>query len=194
MEDALERRALLLHLGRVLQLIARLNEAAVSATNVEEVIGQNPILEEELLLAHLLPDLPLDEFRARALHAFCLWPQWLLEDPLDRGALSASVHDHLFKDNPQGWRAYVAGLRRDVAWFGIQPAKPGRASRRARAAPLPLDDAPAPAPAAAEPATRRTARDVERDLGAASEGIESVEGARPRNEGRADEQRVAQWG
>lgn len=45
MEDVLERRALLLHLGGVLQLIARLDEAAVSATNVEEVYTPTMYLE-----------------------------------------------------------------------------------------------------------------------------------------------------
>jgi hypothetical protein len=58
------------------------------------------------------------EFSANLLHAFCLWPQLLLDEPLDRDALALSVHRHLFDDNPRGWQAYLRALRQDVPWFG----------------------------------------------------------------------------
>ncbi|EDZ97248.1 conserved hypothetical protein, partial [Burkholderia sp. H160] len=122
MEDALERRALLLHLGHVMKLIVRLDETGAVASTIGELIAQHPFLEREPLLKQLRPDLPIDEFRTHALQAFCLWPQQLLEAPLDRAALAASVHDHLFKDNPRGWQDYVIGLRGDVAWFDKKPA------------------------------------------------------------------------
>lgn len=189
MEDALERRTLLLHLGRVMQLIVRLDETAPAAATLGELIAQNPFLEDEPLLGRLRPDLSVDEFRTRALHAFCLWPQWLLEAPLDRAALAASVRDHLFSDNPHGWHAYVSGLRGEVAWFDATPAgrrRPGR--RGGDAATSFADDEP---PVLDEPATRGGAIDVERGFGAAGHHIESVEASEPRDVDRRDEQRVA---
>lgn len=189
MEDAFERRALLLHLGHVLQLIGRLDEMTPAPATIGELIALNPILENEPLLARLLPALPADEFRARALHAFCLWPQWLLEDPLDRNALAASVRDHLFGDNPRGWRAYASGLRGDVAWFGVNLSGRPRSRRAKVAAPPPAPDDFEARDALAE---RGVGQDVERGLGAARHYPESVEGLKPHHEGRADEQRIVQ--
>jgi hypothetical protein len=189
MEDALERRALLLHLGRVMQLIVRLDEMAPSAATIGELIARNPILDDEPLLAQLRPDMPVEAFRAYALHAFCLWPQWLLDDPLDKDALAASVRTSLFSDNPRGWRAYVVGLRRDVAWFDVKAANRRSSRGVAEVAPSVPDDVP---PALDAPADRGIATDVERGFGAGGHPIESVEGSRRLDEGRADEQRVAQ--
>ncbi|MEM5296152.1 hypothetical protein VSR82_17650 [Burkholderia sp. JPY481] len=189
MEDALERRTLLLHLGRVMQLIVRLDDMAPGAATIGELIARYPILDDEPLLAQLRPDMPVDAFRTRALHAFCLWPQQLLDNPLDRDALAASVRASLFSDHPRGWRAYVVGLRRDIAWFDAKPAK-RRASRGvADVAPSLPDDGP---PALDAPAGRGIATDIERGFGAAGHPIESVEGAKRQDEGRADEQRGAQ--
>jgi hypothetical protein len=190
MEDALERRVLLLHLGRVMQLIVRLDEITPTAATIGELIAMNPILDDEPLLAQLREDMPLNAFRTHALHAFCLWPQWLLDEPLERSALAASVHDHLFEDNPRGWRAYVMDMRREVRWFDAKPPGRRRPLRRAGAiAPsLPDDDSPAPD----APHQRGIATDVERGFGAAGHRIESVEGAGPPDAGRSDEQRVAQ--
>lgn len=189
MEDAFERRALLLHLGRVMQLIVRLDETAPATATIGELIEQNPLLEDEPLLEQLRPDLSVDEFRTHALHAFCLWPRWLLEAPLDRAALAASVRDHLFRDNPRGWQAYVIGLRGDVAWFDAKPAGRRRPSRRVEAVALSFPDEEPPA--FDGPATRGVAMDVERGFGAAGHHIESVEGSGPRDAGRQDEQRIA---
>lgn len=188
MEDALERRALLLHLGRVMQLIVRLDETAPAAATIGQLIAQNPLLEDEPLLEQLRPDLSVDEFRTQALHAFCLWPQWLLEAPLDRAALAASVRDHLFSDNPRGWQGYVSALRGDVAWFDAKPAGRRRPSRRVGGGATSFsDDEP---PAFDEPAARGVAMDVERGSGGAGEHMENVEGSGPRDAGRPDEQRV----
>ncbi|MGF6440806.1 hypothetical protein [Paraburkholderia youngii] len=143
MEDALERRALLLHLGRVMQLIVRLDEMAPSAATIGELIARYPILADEPPLAQLRPDMPVDAFRTRALHAFCRWPQGLLDDPLDRVALAASVRASLFSDHPRGWRAYVVGLRRDVAWFDAKATKRRSPRRVADVAPPLPDDGPA---------------------------------------------------
>jgi len=117
-----ERRVLLLHLGRMLQLITRVRDGCTSAGMVGELIARNPILEDEPLLAHVRSDLPVESFVDAALRAFCLWPQWLTHDPLDRDALAGSVQDNLFFDNPGGWNAYAAELRTGVAWFGVQSA------------------------------------------------------------------------
>ncbi|ADG20571.1 conserved hypothetical protein [Paraburkholderia atlantica] len=188
MEDALERRALLLHLGRVMQLIVRLDDMAPSAATIGELIARHPILDDEPLLAQLRADMPVAAFRTRALHAFCRWPQRLLDNPLDRDALAASVRASLFSDNPRGWRAYVDGLRRDVAWFDAKAASRRSSRRVADVAPSVPDDGPPPLD---PPAGRGVATDVERGFGAAGDSIESVEGARRLDEGRADEQRAA---
>ncbi|WP_248295340.1 hypothetical protein [Paraburkholderia sp. UYCP14C] len=171
-----------------MQLIVRLDEMAPGEASIGELIAQHPILDDEPLLAHLRPDMSVDAFRSHALHALCLWPQWLLDDPLDRDALAASVRMSLFDDNARGWRAYVTGLRRDVGWFDAKAVK-RRASRRVAdaASPVQNDDEPA----FDAPAGRAIATDVERDFGAAGNRGESVEGARRLDEGRTDEQRVA---
>lgn len=186
MEDTLERRALLLHLGRVLQLIVRLGETTSAPATIGEFIACNPILEDNPLLARLPATLLVDEFRTRALRAFCLWPQWLLEDPLDRNALAESVHDHLFSDTPRGWRAYASALHAEVAWFGVSPSGRRRPSRHVEAAP------PLLAPDDFGLADRGVTQDVERGLSTAGPYPESVEGLKPHREGRADEQRIVQ--
>ncbi len=52
MNDAFERRALL-HLGRRLQLLARVLEARSTAATVGQLVELNPILEDETLLEHV---------------------------------------------------------------------------------------------------------------------------------------------
>jgi hypothetical protein len=155
-----------------MQLIVRLDETAPAAATIGQLIAQNPLLEDEPLLEQLRPDLSVDEFRTQALHAFCLWPQWLLEAPLDRAALAASVRDHLFSDNPRGWHAYVSALRGDVAWFDAKPAGRRRPSRRVEGVATSFsDDEP---PAFDEPAARGIAMDVERGFGGAGQHMENA--------------------
>ena len=100
MNDAYERRALLLHLGSTLQTLSRILELERSDETIGELITKHPILADVPLLEYVLEHLAVCNFTAAALHAFCLWPQQLLDDPLDRSALATSVLDHLFASNP----------------------------------------------------------------------------------------------
>ncbi|WP_343676638.1 hypothetical protein [Paraburkholderia heleia] len=179
MKDALERRALLLHLGCALQLLTRVFESRTTAATVGELIALNPLLENEHLLEHVLPSLSVDDFVAQALQAFCTWPQRLLDETLDHDALATSVRNHLFELNPGGWHAYAADLRGEVAWFGrkqtarrrSQHREPGRASAPGQA--------DATVSAAAIPPV--TAQDIERDEGMVERISESIEGLAPPN-------------
>lgn len=127
--DACERRALQLHLGSVLQTLSRILESERSDETIGELILSQPMLADVPLLEHMLKHATVRDFTADALHAFCLWPQLLLDDPLDRIALAISVRDHLFPSNPGGWAAYAATLRPHVPWFG-QALPAMRVSRR----------------------------------------------------------------
>lgn len=187
MKDALERRALLLHLGRVLQLTTRICESRPATATVGELIAQNPMLEDEPLLEYVLPGLLVKDFTMHALRAFCLWPQYLLEDPLDRDALAASVRDHLFRDNPRGWHAYVAQLRTEVKWFGMAKVRRRLARDRSTATSIPA--VAGDAMELESSAAGSSAADVERDAGAGDRPAESLEGLTPpRSTGGANEQ------
>ncbi|WP_043285454.1 hypothetical protein [Paraburkholderia oxyphila] len=192
MKDAFERRALLLHLGRALQLVARILETRPTAQTVGQLVALHPILEGEPLLAHVRPSLRVEDFVAQALQAFCAWPRWLLDDELDRAGFAASVRERLFEQNASGWRAYAASLRAEVAWFGLeQPGKQrARPRKHSRATGPAQGDADAPRAAlAAVPA-----RDIERDEDATERISESVEGFAPANGARrANEQYLPEF-
>jgi hypothetical protein len=179
MKDAFERRALLLHLGRTLQVLAHVVEARSTAATVGELIEHNPLLADEPLLEHVRPSLPLDDLIAQTLRAFCCWPERLLDPKLDHDTLAASVRDHLFDRNPGGWHAYAAGLHDEVAWFGVsetarrrtQHRKPGRAVASAQS-----DTAVSGAVS-----TPAAAHDIERNEGTAERLSDSVDGLAPPN-------------
>lgn len=118
MNDAYERRALLQSLGGTLQTLSLIEEAESDDQTIGDLLLKQPILSDVPLLEYVSARLTVREFTAAALHAFCLWPQRLLDHPLDRVALAASVRDHLFASNPEGWNAFAATLRSDVPWFG----------------------------------------------------------------------------
>jgi hypothetical protein len=191
MSDAFERRALLLHLGRTLQLLARILETRPMAATVGELIALNPILEDDVLLAHVSPSLSVEAFIARALQAVCCWPQELLAEDLDHDAFTLPIRDGLFDQNSRGWHAYAAGLRSEVAWFGQERAG-GRRVRHRRhnraVAPTRTSDVSGTGTAAAP------ARDIERDkddMERISESVESL--APPNNAGRANEQSLPEF-
>lgn len=118
MNDGYERRALLLQLGSVLQTISHVVERERDDETIAELIEASPILADVALIEYVWAHMTVREFADAALHAFCLWPQLLLEDTLDRDALAAPVREHLFAGNPGGWVRYAASLRADVPWFG----------------------------------------------------------------------------
>ena len=118
MNDAYERRALLLHLGDALQTLSRILEYERHDETIGELLATQQILADVPLLEYAFERMTVRDFSAAALRSFCLWPQRLLDDPLDRIALAAPVRNHLFADNPHGWAAYAAALRAEVSWFG----------------------------------------------------------------------------
>lgn len=118
MNDPYERRALLLHLGSALQTLSRILEYEGSDETIGELIAAQPLLSDVPLIEHVMERMTVRDLAAGLLHAFCLWPQQLLEVSLDYGALASSVRDHLFVGNPRGWAAYVATVRQDVPRFG----------------------------------------------------------------------------
>ncbi|NLP64614.1 hypothetical protein [Paraburkholderia sacchari] len=198
MKDAFERRALLLQLGRTLQLLARILESRTTAATVGEFIALNPLLEDEPLLEHVLPSMSVDDFVAQAAQAFCTWPARLLDETLERDAFAASVREHLFDQNPGGWRAYAAGLRGELAWFGQRPSGQRRVPHRrpSRAS----EPAPTEAAASGAAASPAAVRDIEReerdegDEGTAQRISESVEGlAPPESAQRGNEQSLPEF-
>ena len=118
MNDSYERRALLLQLGSVLQTTSLLLAHERPDETLGELTEEQPLLADVPLLEYAYQRMTVREFVAAALRAFCLWPQLLLETPLDRAALASPVREHLFHDNPHGWAAYAASIQSEVAWFG----------------------------------------------------------------------------
>jgi hypothetical protein len=124
MKDAFERRAMLLHLGEVLQAVSRLLRYGDTHKTVHELSVANDSLASLRLLTQISQHMLPKEFAQRAADAFLTWPHDLLEVDLDREALASTVQRNLFAANPAGWRAYVADMRSEVAWFGagVSPA------------------------------------------------------------------------
>jgi hypothetical protein len=118
MKDAFERRALLLHLGDALQATAAALSAGTPRHTLQDLLNTHADLAAHTWLTALSPDIPAAEFAKRASAAFAAWPALLLEEQVDYTHLALAVRDHLFADDPAGWRSYVDALRREVAWFG----------------------------------------------------------------------------
>jgi len=118
MNDAFERRALLLHLGAALQTLSHILEYERGDETIGELIATQQLLADVPLVEYVFERMTVREFSANLLHAFCLWPQLLLDDSLDRDALALPVRRHLFDGNPRGWEAYLRALRQEVPWFG----------------------------------------------------------------------------
>jgi hypothetical protein len=182
MKDEFERHALLSYLGHVLQVLARICEKQSVGMTIGDLIERNPMLADEPLLEYLDCALLVEEFIARVLRAFCLWPEWLLEGSLDRKAFPATVHDQLFKDNQTGWKLYAAVLRSEVECFDVST------DRHPKAADTQFDPVIAPTTneqqaiepfdEANEPDGRALSTDIERGCGA-EPMAENVEGLTP---------------
>ena len=194
MKDAFERRALLLQLGRTLQLLARILEVrpgAPGAATIGELIELNPILESEVLLEHVSASLSVEDFVARTLKGFCRWPQALLDEKLDHDAFAVSVRDALFGQNQRGWHGYATGVRAEVGWFGLEPTGRQGTRRRkgARAIALPQRRADVSSLSDTAPS-----RDIERDnddTDQTSEGVEAL--SAPRGARRTNEQYLPEF-
>ena len=135
MNDSLERRALLLHLGDVLEAIACVMKCVDRFNTVGEAVAQEDSLTVFPILHTVDAETPL-EFARSAASAFFLWPKALLDERLNRLLLANLVQHDLFSDNQSGWDAYVAECRQQVPWFGVnldgvsEPnLEPGNAAR-----------------------------------------------------------------
>ncbi|MDB5780992.1 hypothetical protein [Caballeronia mineralivorans] len=117
MNDGIERRALLLHLGDVLEATACVMKCANRFNTVGEAVGQEESLMSFSILRMVDPELTPHEFAKRAASAFFLWPKALLEAELNRPLLANLVQHDLFSGHQSGWDRYVADLRQEVPWF-----------------------------------------------------------------------------
>jgi hypothetical protein len=120
MKDAFERRALLLHLGAVLDAMDKVLSHAGDQVKVtvRELLSAHRSLAKLPVLTHVPGDMTAYEFATRVSGAFASWPAELLEAELNRERLAAAVRNALFAAHDDGWRAYAASVKREVSWFG----------------------------------------------------------------------------
>ncbi|MFP3647285.1 hypothetical protein [Paraburkholderia sp. SIMBA_054] len=116
--DGMERRALLLHLGDVIEAIACVTKCAHRYNTIGEAVRQEESLMTFSILQEVEPEMTPLEFVTRAAGAYFLWPKALLDVNLNRRSLAHLVEHDLFADNEAGWKAYVEDLHADVPWFG----------------------------------------------------------------------------
>ncbi|TDN68826.1 hypothetical protein [Paraburkholderia sp. BL10I2N1] len=119
MNDAFERRALLLHLGDVLEVVHLLLKCGDGHKTVRELAATNDSLAGFPLLGQVSPRMTAEQFVRHGTEAFFAWPRELLEPELNRKNLASTVRRTLFADDAAGWGAYVAALRSEVRWFGV---------------------------------------------------------------------------
>ena len=173
MNDAFERRALLLHLADVLEAVNWLVNHDLDREAVGQLAVTNETLNRLPLLQQVSAHMTSTQFVRAASSAFVEWPRELLEPTLDRKRLASAVRRHLFEDNADGWRAYIAGLRAEVPWFGVglPVARPGgnaRASSIAENVACPMSEE---ASDGSEPAQRGQPVEQERGSVEATPGI-----------------------
>ncbi|WP_244816220.1 hypothetical protein [Caballeronia sp. Lep1P3] len=162
-QEPYERRALLLHLGDVLETVFCLSQCADDYASIGEALRGNDALADFTLLGFVDSRMTPREFIRRASGAFFVWPKALLDASLNHPMLAGTVKHDLFEDNAAGWRAYVDERRKDVPWFGAdvpdvaQSAAPAHAAREAGAEKPEVAEA-LPAPEEAPDAGKRAAR------------------------------------
>ncbi|KVN63161.1 hypothetical protein [Burkholderia anthina] len=129
------RHALLMHLGSILRTLSCVLEYEPDDRTIDSLLAAQPMLADVPLLNHVFAHMTVREFTHAVLHAYCLWPQRLLDSPLDRDALAEPVCAWLFAGNPGGWARYVASLGAAIPWFGQglaqSPASGASEKRRA---------------------------------------------------------------
>ncbi|AQH01980.1 hypothetical protein A9R05_19115 [Burkholderia sp. KK1] len=118
MQDPYERRALLLHLGDVLETVFCLSQCADEYASIGEAVKGNDALAGFTLLGFVDEKMTPRDFIRRASGAFFVWPKGLLDETLNRPMLANTVKHDLFADNATGWDAYRTERQRDVPWFG----------------------------------------------------------------------------
>ncbi|WP_044042754.1 hypothetical protein [Caballeronia insecticola] len=117
-QDPYERRALLLHLGDVLETVFCLSQCADEYASIGDAVKGNDALAGFTLLGFVDASMAPRDFIRRASGAFFVWPKALLDETLNRPMLANTVKHDLFADNAKGWNAYAEERRRDVPWFG----------------------------------------------------------------------------
>lgn len=116
--DRWQRRALLVHLGDVLESISCVTKCGEHYHTVGEAAAQEESLATFPLLRQVDSEMTPAEFVKAATSAFFLWPTQLLEPELNRKVIGHLVQHDLFSGNRAGWNAYVEELRHAVPWFG----------------------------------------------------------------------------
>jgi hypothetical protein len=137
-QDPYERRALLLHLGDVLETVFCLSQCADDYDNIGAALRGNDALAGFTLLSFVDANMTPRDFIRRASGAFFVWPKALLDETLNRPMLANTIKHDLFDDNAKGWAAYVEERRKEVAWFGadlpdaenVQAAAPVHAAEK----------------------------------------------------------------
>jgi hypothetical protein len=118
MDDRLDRRELLLHLGDMLEALSCLARTGWPDALVVQLAKEQDLLQDFEFLRAVARKMTVGEFRARVASAFFLWQKELLDTELNRNALASTVQHDLFDGNPDGWKAYVAHIQRKVKWSG----------------------------------------------------------------------------
>ncbi|MDR5775476.1 MULTISPECIES: hypothetical protein [unclassified Caballeronia] len=127
-QDPFERRALLLHLGDVLETVFCLSQCADDYPSIADAVRGNDALADFTLLGFVAGDMTPREFIRRASGAFFVWPKALLDETLNRPMLANTVRHDLFEDDAKGWDAYVEERRREVVWFGEDLQEAGQST------------------------------------------------------------------
>ncbi|SAK91025.1 hypothetical protein AWB77_05059 [Caballeronia fortuita] len=118
MLEPYERRALLLHLGDVLESVFCLSQCADEYASIGDAVNGNDALAGFTLLGFIDAKMTPRDFIRRASGAFFVWPKALLDETLNRPMIANTVKHDLFADNAKGWNGYVDERRKDVPWFG----------------------------------------------------------------------------
>ena len=118
MDDGIERRALLLHLGDVLESMSCVAKCGTRFNTLNEAVAEEDSLADFWFLSLLGAETTADGYAKNAASAFFLWPKLLLDATLNRALLANLVQTDLFAGNQAGWDAYVSGVKKEVSWFG----------------------------------------------------------------------------
>ncbi len=117
-DDGMERRALLLHLGDILEAISCVMKCGHRHNTIGEAYAQEDTLASFAFLRQIDPEMTPHDFAKRAASAFFLWPKELLDKELSHNVLAHVVQHDLFAGNQPGWDGYASDLRVSVPWFG----------------------------------------------------------------------------
>lgn len=134
LREPYERRALLLHLGDVLETVFCLSQCADEYPNIADAVRGNDALAAFTLLGFIDGKMTPRDFIRRASGAFFVWPKALLDETLNQPMLANTVRHDLFEGNAKGWRAYADERRREVPWFGEDLPDAAKSAEPAHAA------------------------------------------------------------